>query len=47
MLEKMRKAHKNKHDLKDEDLSEEEKLNTRPILLIFLGMCSREVEIYI
>lgn len=42
----MRTAHKNKQD-PQESCDSEEKLNTRPILLIFLGMCSSELEIYI
>ena len=45
MLQKMRKAHKNKSQ--DDNWSKVEKLNTRPILLIMLGMCSCENEIYI
>jgi len=43
----MRKAHKNKKKIQDGNLSDDEKLNTRPILLIMLGMCSTESEMYI
>lgn len=43
----MRKATKNNKNIHEEDLDNEEKLNTRPILLIFLGMCSKETEIYV
>ena len=37
----------NKQNSQEDGLTEEEKLNTRPILLIFLGMCSTENEIYV